>query len=412
MYDKEFEPLPGDSGLLATKSADYLRMADAISRATASLRVVADTAEMQSSAVTAVRENATRVADSIAQAEERYRETAEALLVYSGQLNTAQTDAQTAITSIGSAESEYRTAQYRADSAEETATEATPEQVANQQAARTLATDAAEKLQGIAAAESAWRTASAAKDSAARTAAEAIHGVVTGSDLNDSAWDNWGADLVAGLWTAFRALCDIAGILAIFLSWVPVFGQILLALAAVGALINIIEAAVNVAAGEGSWTDLIVAVAVGVVSCFGGKILGQFGKMARAKGVVKANALSHTSGVSRTALQGRPPAGQYLNLRSARAVTRNPTSFRSNFSDPFGFSAAGKGWPPGSVPGVLKGGLGISDDLAPISRMGAAGLQPISTGTKAVVGAGQVVVTGEIVYSNVVDPAVKVMKPA
>lgn len=404
MYDREFEPLPGDSGLLATKSADYLRMADAIRRATASLRVVADTSEMQSSAVAAVRENATKVADSIAQAEDRYRETAEALSAYSGSLRDAQSDAQTAIASIGSAETEYRTAQSRADTAEETATEATPEQAANQQAARGLATDAAEKFQGIAAAESAWRAASAAKDSAARTAAEAIHSVVKDSGLNDSWWDNWGSDMLK----IFRAICDIAGILAIFLSWVPILGQVLLVLAAVGALINIIEAAINVATGEGSWTDLIVAVALGVVSCFGGKILGQFSKMARAKGVVKANALSHTTGVSRTALQGRPPAGQYMNLASARVVTRNPLPFRSNFTDPFGVAAAGKGW-PGSVPNVLKGGLGISDDVAPIMRMGAAGHQPIATGTKVVVGTGQVIVTGEIVYSNVVSPVEKVV---
>ncbi|TFD56080.1 hypothetical protein E3T55_00075 [Cryobacterium frigoriphilum] len=399
MYDREFEPLQGDSGLLATKSADYLRMADAISRATASLRVVADTSEMQSSAVAAVRENATKVADSIAQAESRYRDTAEALSTYSGALNDAQVDAQTAIASIGSAESEYRTAQSRADTAEETATEATPEQAANQQTARGLVTDAAEKLEGIVAAQTAWRTASAAKETAASTAAAAIHTVVKDSDLNDSWWDNWGADLVAFVWEKFRQLCDIAGILAIFLSWVPGLGQVLLALAAVGALINIIEAAVKVATGEGSWTDLIVAVALGVVSCFGGKILGQFSKMARAKGVVKANGLAFSTGMSRTALQGRPPAGQFMNQSAARAVTNNPPPFRSNFSDPFGIRAAGEGW-PGSIREVLREGIGITDDLAPISRMGANGVQPISTGTKAVVGAGQLIVTGEVLYSN------------
>lgn len=109
-----------------------------------------------------------------------------------------------------------------------------------------------------------------------------------------------------------KKICDVAEILAIFLSWVPFLGPVLLGLAALGALLAILEASVMLATGEGSWLSLIGAVALGVVSCFGGKILTQFSRMSRARGVVRANSLSHSTGISR------------LSLSDARNYVRNP----------------------------------------------------------------------------------------
>lgn len=119
--DSEFSPLTGDAVLLGTRSDEFLGVADAIERAIASFRTVVDTSEMQSDAVSAVRESATKVADSIAPAQERYRATALALSTYSGELDEAQVSARAAITQIDSATEDYVAAQSRADTAQETA---------------------------------------------------------------------------------------------------------------------------------------------------------------------------------------------------------------------------------------------------------------------------------------------------
>src|SRR5690606_41834779 len=51
--------------------------------------------------------------------------------------------------------------------------------------------------------------------------------------------------------------CDIAAVLSIFLAWVPILGQVLLVLAAIGAIIAIVDAAIKFANGEGSFGELL-----------------------------------------------------------------------------------------------------------------------------------------------------------
>lgn len=157
-----------------------------------------------------------------------------------------------------------------------------------------------------------------------------------------------------------KKICDVAEILAIFLSWVPFLGPVLLGLAALGALLAILEASVMLATGEGSWLSLIGAVALGVVSCFGGKILTQFSRMSRARGVVRANGLSHSTGISR------------LSLSDARNYVRNPPPFRSNFSDPFGIASAGQG--ATSITGAMRQSLGLGGEVGLVTRMGSNGV--------------------------------------
>jgi len=162
--------------------------------------------------------------------------------------------------------------------AESTASSATshPDDVADAKRAATRATHERQQLEDeLATAKKIWDDAETSKNHAAEQARSAIVEVVSGSrvhGLKDSTWDKF--KYYAGkAYEVFKIICDIAGVLSIFLGWVPFLGQALLVLAAVGALLSVVEAAVNVATGEGGWGDLFLAAGMAVLTIFGGKLL-------------------------------------------------------------------------------------------------------------------------------------------
>jgi hypothetical protein len=102
----------------------------------------------------------------------------------------------------------------------------------------------------------------------------------------------WHAVKSAGKWVAthFEEICKWAGVLSIFLGWIPIFGDVLIALALIGALITLGK---DIAAGKG-WKTLL-ADGVGVVLTAWGsgifKYAGKLGKFERA-----TNALTKVKG--------------------------------------------------------------------------------------------------------------------
>ncbi|AWB87216.1 putative T7SS-secreted protein [Mycetocola zhujimingii] len=286
MADTEFQPLEGDDAVVSSKATHYLEIAHAITRSIASLKSLADTSQMTSKAIDAVRTSATAVAEDIAKAQERYEVTANALQTYAGKLKTAKSNADTAIASIGSAQSSVDAAETAKTTAQKAA-EGDP----------TLPTTAVDDADSdLVAASSAltgyqqdWRDARTYKNNAAEAAIASIIGVTEGKKgdkLNDTGWDNIGSKL----YEAFKNICKWAGILAIFLSWVPFLGPILLVLAAIGALIELIDSLVKAIAEGGSWMDVLGA-AVGVaLTFFGGALIKHLGKLAKSSIMIKSAA--------------------------------------------------------------------------------------------------------------------------
>ena len=102
-------------------------------------------------------------------------------------------------------------------------------------------------------AHKAWHDALEDKNTAAGVAISAITEVVSGKKNHGLAHGLWDDFVGSDFFKIVKTVCDWAGVLAIFLSWVPILGQFLIVLAAVGASLAIVQAAVKLSEGNGSW---------------------------------------------------------------------------------------------------------------------------------------------------------------
>ncbi|ROS76735.1 hypothetical protein [Cellulomonas sp. PhB143] len=296
MSDTRYQPLDGDPALLSAKARRYEEIADAIGRSTRTLDAISQQIDQRSLAMDATRSLADSVSGDIAKAERRYRETGVALADYASALERQKALSETAVTEISRLEGELQTAKDREASArwdhqlQELSVTATPEDVTASKTALTSATgDVGDAESALTAAQGRWEEAHEAKDTAAGTAITRISDVVDGEHVNgleDSRWDKIKA--VAGyLYEGFKILCDVAGVLAIFLAWVPGLGEALLVLAAIGTLLSVVESAVKLARGDIGWGSFLTTVALGAVSLFGGKLIAVGAKSIKARGVVR-----------------------------------------------------------------------------------------------------------------------------
>ena len=314
LTDMQYEPLVGDSSILQTKGARYIELATQIGQSLQALDQITNEAETSSKAMDQFRELATNVRNDIAKTQGLYNGTGSALQVYAGQLQAAKSVADpaaaliaqyvdsafTAQINVNTAYSELATAKYRRDHA---AADITPEDRARLQTkvtnAQTKYNQCQSSLQSIQAdleyQKQRWTNNNGygggkeLKDISAAQAANSINDVFdveSVKGLEDSKWEKIKAwwDQV---YKVVSIICDVASFLSMFLAWVPGLGQVLLALAALGkilaiidSLVKITDAAINLATGEGGLGDLAGAVALGLISTFGDKIFGAAGKLA------------------------------------------------------------------------------------------------------------------------------------
>ena len=297
MSDTQWQELDGEPGTVESKGRKYTELAEAIARSVSTLQQIVDDTNTTAKSMAKTRTLAGQVREDIEKARERYSQTGEALTTYGAALRTAKAEADPAAQRLRTLRADLETAQATAQSAEsgvddlpKDASEADKNDATR---AQTNANNAVSDLQGqITQAESAWNSGHGDKDTAARTAVSKIEEVVSGDKVNglkDSGWDKF-KNVIKGVYKVFKIICDIAGILAIFLSWVPILGQILLVLAAIGSIIAIIENIVKFARGEIGFGAMLLGVGLGVMGLFGGKAIGSVAKYAKARSVVNTAA--------------------------------------------------------------------------------------------------------------------------
>ncbi|TFD56085.1 hypothetical protein E3T55_00100 [Cryobacterium frigoriphilum] len=256
-----FEPLRGDSVVVADHADRYLTTADAINAAALSLIRISGQQDAVGHAFDSVRELTDEVAGDIGQAEERYRATAQALAEYAVDLSAAQDRANRAITAAGSAQGEAGTWAGQVEALRDAALIPGPEQLASQQrlARAESRLDTAEGAQAGAAAE--YNAAVADKNDAAERASARIEAVVKGSPLNDSMWSNIGGFLAGvGGWIA-----DVLGAVIDFVAAaVDVIARLLVAVlivVALAALLILVLATLGVALGV-----LVAVLALAIIA--------------------------------------------------------------------------------------------------------------------------------------------------
>lgn len=296
MGDTQWEELDGEPNTVESKGRTYTELAEAITRSISTLQQIVDDTNTTAKSMEKTRTLAGDVREDIEKAKERYAYTGEALTTYGASLRTAKSEADPAAARLKTLRADLETAQATASNAESgvddlpnDASQADKDDAAR---AQTNANNAVGDLQRqITQAESEWNSGHGDKDTAARTAISKIEEVVSGSKVNglkDGFWDKVG-DVVAGVYKVFKIICDVAGILAIFLSWVPILGQVLLVLAAIGSIIAIVEGITKMINEGFSWGALI-GVGLGVMGLFGGKAIGAVAKYAKARSVVQTSA--------------------------------------------------------------------------------------------------------------------------
>jgi hypothetical protein len=281
--DTAFQPLTGDPGVLEAKARHYQSIGEAIQRSVKELDKIHDLDGYKSQAVSKLQEMSKDTAEDIGKAKDRYAKTAAALLAYAGELREAQDDAEKAIVLIDQKQSAADAAHKAATTAHTDAQSAKPEDASTANKAASKADDAAHDASAaLQAAHQAWYDARDKKNRAAEKAVNAIVDVVDHHNnglKNPGFWDK--------VMDVISTIGDIAGVLAIFLAWVPILGQVLVVIALVASIIKLVDAVVKFATGEGSFLD-IVGAAVGVaLSLFGGRIFTFLGKAARIKALAR-----------------------------------------------------------------------------------------------------------------------------
>ncbi|MGO4534640.1 putative T7SS-secreted protein [Leifsonia sp. 2MCAF36] len=294
MSDHEFQPLTGDPGVLESKARHYQAIGEAIQRSVKELNKIHDVDGYKSQAVSKLQEMSKDTADDIGKAKDRYLKTAGALIAYASELRGAQDDAEKAITLIQQKQGDADAAHKAAATAHTDAQNAKPEDASTAGKKADGADDAARHANAaLQAAHQAWYDARDRKNRAAEKAVSAIVDVV---DHHNNGLKNPGFwDKVMGV---IETIGDIAGVLAIFLAWVPILGQVLAVIAIVASIIKLVDAVVKFANGEGSFLDILGAAVTVVLSVFGGRIFAFLGKAARIKSLARVPRLVggvHTS---------------------------------------------------------------------------------------------------------------------
>jgi hypothetical protein len=353
--EKKYHDLAGDPDHLQTMAQHYLNIADAIRKSVPALQAIHDEGQNQSQATDKLKDDAGDLADDISKAESRYRVTAQALLDYVPALRHAQADAHTAAVQIAHYTTEVSTtasALTKANTAVDEADDAGKDDASStQKTAQKAASDAKSDL---ATWQKKWEDAANDRDTAAETAKSKIVDVVQHHNnglknpthhwydgITHFAGSVWHAVKSAGKWVAshLEEICKWAGVLAIFLSWVPILGEVLIGLAILGSLITLGK---DIAAGKG-WKTLL-ADSVGVVlTAFGSgifKYAGKLGKFDRAvsalskeKGAgafIKPGLFTRRFGVTKQAFSSGEELGTKMvapGMKNFLKDVRNPFPF-------------------------------------------------------------------------------------
>jgi uncharacterized membrane protein len=353
MSDTQWEELDGEPDTVGAKGRTYSDLAEAITRSVRTLQQIVDDTNTTAKSMEKTRKLAGEVREDIEKAKERYSSTGEALTTYGTALRAAKNEADPAARKLKTLRNELEAAQAAAATAAETVDDlpkdASDADIADAKRAQSARGDVVSDLQTqISNAEAEWNSGHGDKATAARSAVSKIEEVVTGDKVNgleDSRWDKF-KNVVKGIYKVFKIICDIAGILAIFLSWVPILGQILLVLAAIGAIISIVESIVKFSRGEIGFGAMLLGVGLGVMGLFGGKAIGSIAKYAKARSVV-----STAGRMSNTAAKARFGKALLKTSRKTMAMTKGQR-VTEVLKSPFVRGAGDK-----AVAGMVKNGL-------------------------------------------------------
>lgn len=316
------DPVPGDPTAVRTAGERYKSVADTIASSAASLTAIADVGTTTSDAVDAIRETADKVAGQITTARDRYAVVGSALLTYASQLERAQQESISVLTTAQSAQIAVDHSTSQITRALRALDEATSDEASSYQRQLTQARssrDAAEAT--LARARDGLAQAIELRDRAAQAAIESIDGATSGDGLNDGWWENWGSKVSSWVSNVAGIISAVTGIASLFLGWVPILGQILVAVSLVTGIVALIADVLLAVNGEGSVMTVILDVAA--VASFGiGRALASSAKASQAsmRGVTAYRASARAARSGSALIRSEPALLIPARLKPAVAV--------------------------------------------------------------------------------------------
>ncbi|WP_130796385.1 hypothetical protein [Streptomyces otsuchiensis] len=267
------DPVPGDPEEVAAIGRELAEMAETINRQAGEIDALVSAENWDSDAAKAFREESDGTSEQLRKAYARYDAAADALgsrVSNNGTDPRADTDTDLHYTDYAS---ELARAQRIADAALSDAVEANGEVTTASAAIDGLDDDIEDddpELTGLESCLSAAQgtvtrcgqaveRAKSIRDRAATRAVNAINDVINDKAYKDSFWDKIkGAVGEISKWAG--RIAAVAGVLSLFLGWVPFLGQALVAITLIATVVSLAANTALAVSGDGSWIDVALDV--------------------------------------------------------------------------------------------------------------------------------------------------------
>ncbi|MCA0144608.1 putative T7SS-secreted protein [Blastococcus sp. LR1] len=267
------DPTPGDPDRVADLALRYRRTAEAVATASTNLGRIGNGTAYEGQGGDALRERTRDLSEQVGQLHDRYDAAADALEAYHPQQHAAQVTADAALSRARQALELQESAQGNLDRLENTPAVAgepeDPTVTAGRNAAQRDLEHARSELQR---AKNDVQRAHDDQHAAGNRAASSLQAAIDTDDLNDS-WKDNALGVVKSIANVASAIAAIAGVLALLLSWVPILGQVLAAVALVATAVSLLCNGLLIMNGKDRWdqlkSDILGLALFGVGRLFG-----------------------------------------------------------------------------------------------------------------------------------------------
>ena len=287
------DPTPGDPLEVADLAARYARTAAAVQTAADGLRHLLEQDSYKGEGGTELRERARDVSEQVVLLKDRYQAAADALAAYAPEQEAAQRIADAALSRAGEAQALQDLSTRTLDSLDTPVPSGEVEDPAVTAARSSAQRDRAHATTELQRARNAVENAHRLHDQAGNRAAGRLEEAIGRDGLNDS-WDDDLLGVVKQIADVAGLIAAVAGVLSLFLGWVPVLGQVLAAVALLAGLVALLSNLTLALTGKGDWKQ-VMWDAISVATFGLGRVLATSGRMASQ--AARGQAWTHARGL-------------------------------------------------------------------------------------------------------------------
>jgi hypothetical protein len=352
------DPTPGNPAQVADLAERYATTALRVQTAADGLARVLTDESYKGDGGRELRERSRDVREQVVKLKERYATAGEALRIYAEEQTAAQQIADAALSRAAEAEALQQRSTRTLDSLDTPLPPGEVEDPAVTAARSSARRDQAHAATELQRARNAVENAHRLHDQAGNRAASKLKDVIGRDGLNDN-WKDDVLGLVKQIANVAGIIAAIAGVLSLFLGWVPVLGQILTAVALLAGLVALLGNLTLALLGKGDWKQ-VMWDAISVATFGIGRVLSASGKLASQ--AARGQAWTHARGLVSNAVS------RSTRYRRVREMLGGP------------LGDAGRAVALAAGGGALRAGLRATSPRAVVREAVEAGKQARQTG--------------------------------